>query len=70
MRRKKKVSKLQSKEQIQLSKLSEVRELNNSKYQAIVTYMKFLYDVKKKINCARTDYYSTKTFSSLINSSD
>ena len=40
------------------------------KYLSFLHFMKFLFEVKTKTSATRTDYYSTKTFCALKNSSE
>ena len=46
-----------------------MRKEDLPKYLSFVRFMKFLFEVKNKIEGTRTDYYSTKTFCALKNSS-
>ena len=52
-----------------MDELDEMKREDMGKYLSFLHFMKFLFEVKTKISTTRTDYYSTKTFCALKNSS-
>lgn len=50
--------------------MNGIKNSDFPKYKSMVMFMKFFYEIKKKINGVRTDYYSTKTFCAIKNSTE
>ena len=69
-RRKKKVTDLISKEEQQLNMIKDIRRENYGKYMAIIEFVKFFCMIKERLQGARTDYYSNKTFCALKNATE
>ena len=47
--------------------LEELKQSNNAKYKAIMSFLSLFYRLKKELTTIRIDYYSSKTFTALNN---